>query len=157
MNKGIEELYKAKKEARAKEQEYEKKIALQEQQIELLTIQVKETEQREAQQRSMYDKMFVALETGNGDLTNSAGRGKKPEEMFNSTQMSFGKEIEQMQKQLQDEMQSRINELENLLKTNEQEYLYEKQKMEDKLSAMTNNFHSVSKENQEIKLQNSNL
>jgi len=49
----------------------------------------------------------------------SAGRrngDKKPEELFNSTQMSFGKEIEQMQKQFHDEMQQRITELENLLK-----------------------------------------
>ena len=42
----------------------------------------------------MYEKMFSALDCGD----KKAGGGKKQEEMFNSTQMSFGKEIEQMQK-----------------------------------------------------------
>ena len=37
---------------------------MQQQKIELLELQVKETEQREAQQRAMYDKMFNALEKG---------------------------------------------------------------------------------------------
>lgn len=46
---------------------------------------------------------------------------RKPEEQFNSTQMSFGKEIEQMHKQFQDEMQSRINELENQVKVKDLE------------------------------------
>jgi hypothetical protein len=35
----------------------------------------------------MYEKMFSALEGGDGQA------GKKAEETFNSTQMSFGKEI----------------------------------------------------------------
>jgi len=43
-NKSMEELHRVKTEYRAKEQEYEKKIAVQQQQIELLQMQVKETE-----------------------------------------------------------------------------------------------------------------
>jgi multidrug resistance efflux pump len=91
-----------KKEFRAKEQEYETKIAVQQQKIELLEIKVKESEERETQQRNMYEKMFTALEQGNNPMeshiNNSSSRTKKPEELFNSTSMSFGKEIEQMQK-----------------------------------------------------------
>jgi predicted GIY-YIG superfamily endonuclease len=45
-------------------------------------------------------------------------KNKKSEntELLNSTHMSFGKEIEQMHKQLQEEMQLKINDLENKLK-----------------------------------------
>ena len=39
-NQSIEELHWVKKEARSKEQEYEKKIAVQQQEIELLQIQI---------------------------------------------------------------------------------------------------------------------
>jgi len=76
----------------------------------------------------MYEKMFQALEIGNGayDAYGSKGqescsgsgarggskRGGGTEDVFNSTQMSFGKEIEQIQKQFHEEMQSRITELE---------------------------------------------
>ena len=62
----------------------------------------------------MYEKMFSALEGGEC-LNGTAQGGKKKEETFNSTNVSFGKEIQQMQKQFQDEMQSRIFELESLL------------------------------------------
>lgn len=52
----------------------------------------------------MYEKMFTALEQGSQPMdamiNNSSSRTKKPEEIFNSTSMSFGKEIEQMQKQI---------------------------------------------------------
>lgn len=66
-NRSIEELHRVKKEYRAKEQEYEKKIAVQQQEIELLQMQIKDYEQRGAQQRSMYDKMFNALETNENE------------------------------------------------------------------------------------------
>jgi len=66
--------------------------------------------------------------------------------------MSFGKEIEQMQKQFQDEMQARINELESMLNTKEQELVYEAQKNEQKLTSLTKNFQTVNKENQDLKL-----
>lgn len=51
----------------------------------------------------MYEKMFNALEQGNtqdshGNYNNNSSRKKKTEEIFNSTSMSFGKEIEHMQK-----------------------------------------------------------
>ena len=46
-SQSLEELHRVKKEYRAKEQEYEKKIALMRQEIELLQLQVKETEARE--------------------------------------------------------------------------------------------------------------
>jgi hypothetical protein len=48
----------------------------------------------------MYEKMFSALDNGNlSDIkNNSASRGKKPEELFNSTSISFGKEIENIHK-----------------------------------------------------------
>ena len=52
----------------------------------------------------MYEKMFTALESGQQletiNANNVSGSRKKPEELFNSTSMSFGKEIEHMQKQL---------------------------------------------------------
>ena len=48
-NRSIEELHRIKKEYRAKEQEYDKKIALQQQEIELLQMQIKDYEQRGAQ------------------------------------------------------------------------------------------------------------
>ena len=48
-NRSIEELHRIKKEYRAKEQEYDKKIALQQQEIELLQMQTKDYEQRGAQ------------------------------------------------------------------------------------------------------------
>jgi outer membrane protease len=66
--------------------------------------------------------------------------------------MSFGKEIEQMQKQFQDEMQARINELENMLNAKEQELVYEAQKNEQKLTSLTKTFQAVNKENQDLKL-----
>lgn len=66
--------------------------------------------------------------------------------------MSFGKEIEQMQKQFQDEMQARINELESMLNTKEQELVYEAQKNDQKLTSLTKNFQTVNKENQDLKL-----
>lgn len=50
-NKSIEEVNRIRREFRSKEQEYEKKIALMKQEIELLNLQVRETEQREQQQR----------------------------------------------------------------------------------------------------------
>ena len=71
--------------------------------------------------------------------------------------MSFGKEIEQMQKQFQDEMQTRINELESMLNAKEQELVYEAQKNEQKLTSLTKNFQTVNKENQDLKLQHINL
>ena len=67
-------------------------------------MQIKDYEQRGAQQRSMYDKMFNALETNENETgkytinLKSGAHSKKPEEQFNSTQMSFGKEIEEMHK-----------------------------------------------------------
>ena len=72
----------------------------------------------------MYEKMFSALENGQQlDTINVASASrKKPEELFNSTSMSFGKEIEHMHKQFQDEMQQRINELEAQLKKKESDY-----------------------------------
>ena len=48
-NRSIEELHRIKKEYRAKEQEYDKKAALQQQEIELLQMQIKDFEQRGAQ------------------------------------------------------------------------------------------------------------
>ena len=73
----------------------------------------------------MYEKMFSALETGENS--------SRPEEKFNSTQMSFGKEIEQIQKQFQDEMQARINELESLVKTKDQKINNDKKSTENKM------------------------
>lgn len=64
--------------------------------------------------------MFQALDASQSP-ENFHMTKKRPEEVFNSTQMSFGKEIEQMHKQIQDEMQNRINELEILLKQKEVE------------------------------------
>lgn len=144
-NQSLEELHRVKKEYRAKEQEYEKKIALMKQEIELLQLQVKETESREDQQRKMYERMFQALDVGVGAGTSAseadvsrgietqgsaapggtardgAKRGAT-EDVFNSTQMSFGKEIEQIQKQFHEEMQSRITELEAQLKQKEKDF-----------------------------------
>ena len=100
----LEDIFRIKREFRQKENEYEKKIALQEQKIELLEMKLAETEQREKQQNNLYEKMFQALEhQGDGptsDISVNRKFNKKPEELFNSTQMSFGKEIENMQKQL---------------------------------------------------------
>ena len=43
------------------------------------------------------------------------------DDMFNNTNMSFGKEIENIQKQFNAEMQTRISELESLLKQKEED------------------------------------
>lgn len=101
---------------------------MKDQKIEILEIQVKETKEREIEQKQMYEKMFSALEQGNDTNTlrsanNSASRTKRPEELFNSTSISFGKEIENMQKQLQDEMQTRIKELENQVKQKDKQLI----------------------------------
>lgn len=65
----------------------------------------------------MYEKMFSAL-----DPSGSATCGsRKNEDMFNNTNMSFGKEIENIQKQFNAEMQTRISELESLLKQKEED------------------------------------
>lgn len=142
-----EAYYKLQKEFRQKEQDYLTQIALKDQKIELLKIQIKETEEREQQQKTLYEKMFSALEQGNTNeiKTLSATRGKKPEEFFNSTTMSFGKEIENMQKQLQDEMQQRIKELEATLKQtnhllNEQKMTFnmKKESLSAEISQVTN-------------------
>ena len=52
--------------ARSKEQEHVKKIALYEQKIELLEIQLRDAEEREANQRKLYDRMFQALDDTTG-------------------------------------------------------------------------------------------
>ena len=71
--------------------------------------------------------------------------------------MSFGKEIEQMQKQLQDEMQSRIQELEQLLKAREQE-MQDLQKVSSaKYQALLENTQQVNAQNQQMKLQMINM
>jgi len=49
-------------------------------------------------------------------------------------------------------MQARINELESMLNTKEQELVYEVQKHEQKLTSLTKNFQIVNKENQDLKL-----
>ena len=47
--------------------------------------------------------------------------------------MSFGKEIEQIQKQFQDEMQARINELESIVKQKDIKLSQEKKSSENKV------------------------
>lgn len=97
----------------------------------------------------MYEKMFQALEPGSGgEASGLASRGgKKTEEVFNSTQMSFGKEIEQMQKQLQDEMQSRIQELEQILKLREQE-------LQDYQKVSSTKYQTLLENTQQVNAQN---
>lgn len=56
--KALNDLEVLRKEMRAREQEYQKKVAVMEQKIELLNIQLKETEEREFNQKKMYDRMF---------------------------------------------------------------------------------------------------
>lgn len=75
-NQSLEDLHRVKKEYRAKEQDYEKKIAVMKQQIELLNMQVKETEAREEQQRNMYERMFQALDLGGVALNGAADEGR---------------------------------------------------------------------------------
>jgi hypothetical protein len=43
---------------RIKEQDFFKKLALQDQKIELLEIQLREAEEREQNQKKLYDRMF---------------------------------------------------------------------------------------------------
>ena len=54
---------------RFKEQEYVKKFAIQEQKISLLEMQLREAEEREENQKKMYDRMFKAIEDSNGNQT----------------------------------------------------------------------------------------
>lgn len=51
-------------------------MAVMKQQIELLNLQVKETEAREEQQRNMYERMFQALDIGGVSLNAGADEGR---------------------------------------------------------------------------------
>lgn len=66
----------------------------------------------------MYEKMFAALDP-NGEQAIEPGKGVRgsTEELFNNTNMSFGKEFQQIHKQVQHEMQERITELEEQLRS----------------------------------------
>jgi hypothetical protein len=64
--KALNDLEVLRKEMRAREQEHQKKVAVMEQRVELLTIQLREAEEREGNQKKMYDRMFQALEEGSG-------------------------------------------------------------------------------------------
>ena len=78
---------------RLKESEFTNKIAVYEQRIQLLESHLKETEEREANQKIMYDRMFKAIEESNGYPS------KRNDELLNSSQHSLSKEVEDMHKQ----------------------------------------------------------
>lgn len=78
---------------RIKESDYQKKIALYEQKLELLEVQLKEAEERELNQKKMYDRMFQAIEESSGN------QSKRQEELFNASHSSISKELENMNKQ----------------------------------------------------------
>jgi hypothetical protein len=62
-----------------------------------LEEQLRESEEREAVTRQMYDKMFSAFDSNdpNWNLTgSSAKQNNRREETFNSTHISFGREME---------------------------------------------------------------
>ena len=50
------------KEFRKKESNYKKQEAVMQQKIELMTMQMQEMEERETNQKQMYDKLFTALD-----------------------------------------------------------------------------------------------
>ena len=55
---------------RQKDQDYSTKVALYEQKIHLLEMQLREAEEREHNQKKLYDKMFEALDdTQKGSLS----------------------------------------------------------------------------------------
>ena len=57
-------------------------------------MQLKESEEREENQRNMYDKMFKAIEDSNGGSFSSRNK-----EQFNQSQQSvLGKEVDLMHK-----------------------------------------------------------
>lgn len=76
-----------------REQDHVKKIALYEQKIELLEIQLKDAEEREANQKKLYDRMFQALEEPQSPGPNSARAQHKHDSSIGS------KEIDMLHKQ----------------------------------------------------------
>lgn len=93
---------------RSKEQDFNTKFALYEQRIQLLEMQLKEAEEREENQRKMYDKMFKAIEDSNGGSLSSRNK-----EQFNQSQQSLGgKEVDFMHKQVQEQLQEKVQDLE---------------------------------------------
>ena len=105
---------------RIKEQEYVKKSALQEQKIELLEIQLKETEEREANQKKLYDRMFQALDDANNNM-NQSSNALAQISAPNSARSHRDRDIEILNRQYQEQMAERVKELELQVMTKEQE------------------------------------
>ena len=90
------------------------------QKIELMTMQMQEMEEREANQKQMYDKLFTALDekgTRPNGLHAASSKELLPHDGLNSTSGSwFGKNaVEDMQRQFTEQIQARVVELESLV------------------------------------------
>jgi hypothetical protein len=84
-----------------------------------LEIQLRETEEREANQKKLYDRMFQALDEANNHLAtpNNVAQLSAP----NSSRSHRDRDIELLNRQYQEQMADRVKELEMQLMTKEQE------------------------------------
>ena len=121
----------AEKSFRRKEATLKKSEAVLQQRIQLLEMQLQETEEREANQRQMYDKLFEALDEGSKSgletPTQSMRRDStslhhsSSKELGSTTGSLFGaKAVENMQKRYTDQLQARANELEEKVSEKDQ-------------------------------------
>lgn len=83
-------------------------------------------------------------------------RAGNTEDVFNSTNMSFGKEIEQIQKQFHEEMQARITELEGQLKQKEHEFEMLREKNNSQIAELLSENKRLKSQCQEASLNLSN-
>lgn len=81
---------------RLKDQDYNKKVALMQQKIELLELQLRDAEERETSQKKMYDRMFQALDDNSSNKSPNSARNRGD----NETSKSIGsREIDILNRQ----------------------------------------------------------
>eukprot|EP00347_Sterkiella_histriomuscorum_P020750 403336615 len=76
-------------------------------------MQLREAEEREQNQKKLYDRMFQAIEES-GQLNSHRGSqsSRNQESMHNSQQSIGGRELDMLHKQVQEQLQEKISELE---------------------------------------------
>lgn len=117
--KALNDYQQLQKDMRFKEQEYIKKIAIQEQKIEILELKLKDADERDANQRKLYERMFQALESS--PLKPHHGSSPLKLKSGDPNQSLGSKEFELLNKQLMEQMETKVKDIELQLMTKDQE------------------------------------
>ena len=73
----------------------------------MLEMELKESQEREENQKKMYDRMFKAIED-----SGAGGQAKRQEDLLNATNSSIAKEVEGLHKEFVEQLQEKVKELE---------------------------------------------